>query len=140
MTSMQRRLALAKDSATDTEWVGAGAGSVHPIQHVIYASTQCVTAYAAWEGDRGSEALRTWWNAAEAYYEAAKAAVEQAKTLPASKSDILYTLQDARDEAFEEMAAIIDRLQEACAAVTDAAARAEEDERDDISEDPTILL
>lgn len=109
---MLRRLTTAEESVSATELVTR-------IKDVTHASTQCVAAYSAWEEESSPNRLRDWWDAAEAYYKAAKVAVEEAKSLPPSKCDILYILQDARDEAFGEMSAVIEELKDAVVSCAD---------------------
>lgn len=105
MTTLQRNLTRIEEMHVATADIQDSTRATR------IASINCVIAYGAWEEDRGADTLKEWWNAAEDYYEKAKVAVEHAKALSPGDTYILYTLQDVRGDAFDEMKAVIDQLQ-----------------------------
>lgn len=66
----------------------------------------CKAARAAWELNKTHAALVTWFDAADAYYYAAKGAVHAASTADMGET-IIRMMIDLRGEAFDEMANVI---------------------------------
>ena len=69
----------------------------------------CKAARIAWELNKTPAALVTWFDAADAYYYAAKGAVEAATKADMGET-IIRMMIDLRGEAFDQMASVISIL------------------------------
>lgn len=83
------------------------------------AEVDCRWAYSEWEKNRDQDAITYWWISAESFYKYAKHSVKLV-TEAGMESSIVYTLQDARGIAFNEMAKIMKEMQEVTPSLRDA--------------------
>jgi hypothetical protein len=105
MTTIFERLTLAEEKATTIEARIA-------IHSTKLAESGCRYACSEWEKNRDKDSISYWWISAETFYTLAKDAVKLV-TDAGMESSILYTLQDARGVAFNEMTIIVKEIQEA---------------------------
>jgi len=130
MTTIFERLTLAEENATTLEACIA-------IHSTKLAESGCREAYISWQTNRDKDTLTWWWNTAEVFYTFAKDAVKLV-TDAGMESSILYTVQDARGVAFNEMSKIIQEIQEAHISVREGGERAHQ-EANQQDEDPVDI-
>ena len=130
MSDIFEQLTLAEKKATTEE----ARIAIHTVK---ISEDMCRQSYVQWEKNHTEDAISYWWISAETFYHFAKVALKLV-TEAGMESSILYTLQDARGVAFNEMAKIMKEVNQSSSSLRVRIEMPDEEVIQD-DEDPTLV-